>query len=138
MNKVIKHVLFYALVFCVTSCEEKKEPNPIIGNWSTRYIIIDDKELLGYLEDTPTFRLKPAIFTEDNSMIVFLEAENKTNIQAKYFLKSTDSIQIESAIANLSGVYRIEMEESGGRKIMKFKAPQKEMYFEQNTASVRY
>ena len=138
MNKVIKHVVFYALVFCAASRVEKKAPNPIVGNWSARYMIIDDEELLGYLSDKPTFRLKPAIFTEDNSMIVFLEAENRANIQAKYFLKGADSIQIESSISNLTGQYRIKREEKGGHKIMKFIAPQKEMYFEQNTARVSY
>ncbi|MEL6305451.1 MAG: hypothetical protein AAFQ20_11750 [Bacteroidota bacterium] len=138
MNRLIAYFLVFVLFFCSASCAEKKATNPIVGNWSARYMIIGDKELLGYLDDTPTFRLKPAIFTDDNSMIVFLEAENKANIQARYFLKGADSIQIESSIANLSGQYRIEMEEKGGHKIMKFKAPQKEMYFEQNTASIRF
>tara|TARA_R110000751_G_scaffold307477_1_gene429038 strand:- start:204 stop:620 length:417 start_codon:yes stop_codon:yes gene_type:complete len=135
-NKIC--IILLSVVLSFFSCGEKEPENGIVGNWSAKYIINQETELLGYYDSELTYSLKPALFSPNGKMIIFLKNENKNNIEAEYTIQGKDSILIESDINLLNGLYKIELKNEMGKRIMKFRATNKEMYFEQINGHVNF
>ena len=134
-----KNLLLSILLICFfISCEDVKQKSPVYGSWSAKYIYVDGKELLGYADENLAYSLKPTLFTPDGRMIIFMEAENREKIEAKFvLLKSTpDSIELQSSLDVINGRYEIDLMQGQGLSVMRFRAPNREMYFEQITAQV--
>ncbi|SNR75098.1 hypothetical protein SAMN04488009_3589 [Maribacter sedimenticola] len=120
----------------ILSCGDRKPENEIVGKWSAKYIILDTTEFLGYLDSKLSYIVKPAIFSKNGKLIIFLEHENRKNIVANYIIRGTDSIVIKSNIDLMNGQYKIEITDEKGKRIMKLKAPNKQMYFQQLFGSI--
>ena len=138
MPKTKFYLIYLSIVLSLFSCGEKQLVNGIAGNWSAKYIINQETELLGYYDSELTYSLKPAVFSANGKMIIFLKNENKNNIEAEYTFKGKDSILIKSDVNLLNGLYKIELKNELGKRIMKFKATDKEMYFEQINGHVNF